>query len=100
MPKTELVAKVSRLSVERIQRIRMALFDEATKNNLALPEDVLVSRQKRANGKPLWEKLADDVCVLLTCIGNNDSIPRQSLRNGKRSAADFEALRKKHKPEE
>ena len=100
MPKTELVAKVSRLPVERIQRIRMALFDEAKKNILALPEDVLVSRQKHANGNPLWEKLADDVCALLTCIGNNDPIPRQLLRNGKRSAAEFEALRKKHKPED
>ena len=99
MPKTELVVKVSRLPVERIQRIRMALFDEAKKNNLALPEDILVSRQKRANGKPLWEKLADDVCAMLTCIGNDDSIPRQLLRNGKRSAAEFEALRKKNKPE-
>ena len=75
MPKTELVAKVSRLPVERIQRIRTALFDEAKKNNLALPEDILVSRQKRANGKPLWEKLADDVCALLTCIGNDDPSP-------------------------
>ena len=98
MPKTELVAKVSRLPVERIQRIRTALFDEAKKVNLALPEDVLVGRQKRANGKPLWEKLADDVCTVLSCISNNDHIPRQLLRNGKRSAAEFEAPRKKHKP--
>ena len=48
MPKTELVAKVSRLPVERIQRIKTALFDEAKKVNLALPEDVLHGEQTEA----------------------------------------------------
>ena len=43
IPKTELVAKVSRLPVERIQQIRTALFGKAKENNLALPEDVLVN---------------------------------------------------------
>ena len=45
MPKTELVAKVSRLPVVRIQLIRTALFGKTKENNLALPEDVLVKTE-------------------------------------------------------
>ena len=52
--RSELVSKLSRWSVEKLQQVRGSIFQEAKDKQLAAAGDVMVNRQKRANGKPLW----------------------------------------------
>ena len=60
---------------------------------MVTPGDVLVSHRLTRSGKPLNEKLSDDIWVLIQCIKGGMLVPRSILKNGKRDKSYLDASR-------
>ena len=92
-PKSELVPLLSSQPVDALLDIRDYFFAEATSSNLVPPGDELVSRRSVRGGKPLPQKLSEDVWSLMLCLKQNSVIPRSIVKNGKRGSSYLEASR-------
>lgn len=66
------------------RELRLTLFDDAMKKNLADSGDVLVSRKKTGVGRTVKEKHIDDIWCLVGANKRCEPVPRVLLRNGKR----------------
>ena len=73
--------------------LRTCLFNHADEKSLVTPGDELVSRRLTRSGKPLNEKLSDDMWTLIHCIKGGTMVPRSILKNGKRDRAYLDASR-------
>lgn len=67
-----------------LKDVRLKLFDEAKTGKLCDGKDVLVARQRRAQGLSMKEKLAGDVADLIYYFKNRRPLPHTLLNNGKR----------------
>ena len=92
-PKSELVPLLSSQPVDALLDIRDYFFAEAASSNLVPPGDELVSRRSVRGGKPLPQKLSEDVWSLMLCLKQNSVIPRSIVKNGKRGSSYLEASR-------
>ena len=90
---SELVTKLITLPISRLQQLRHDLFEDARTARLIHQHDVIVQRQKRANGPRIEQKLAVDIATLIYHLRNETSLPRTLLRNGKRSKLMYEQSR-------
>lgn len=85
---SEFVRRLTRDSTRaQVRDFRLALFREAVANGLADEGDVPVARRKINIGgwKSVKDKHAEDAWTLVSCMCRVDHIPRDLLRNGKRS---------------
>ena len=63
--------------------LRSALFEDLKKDGLAHAGDELASRRVTRGGKPLSEKLSEDIWLLILSLKNLTRVPRSVLKNGK-----------------
>ena len=78
VPKSECLSALVTQSVEILLDLRTCLFNHANEKS------ELVSRRLTRSGKPLNEKLSDDIWTLIHCIKGGMMVPRSILKNGKR----------------
>ena len=93
VPKSECLSALVTQSVEILLDLRTCLFNHADEKSLVTPGDELVSRRLTRSGKPLNEKLSDDIWTLIHCIKGGTMVPRSILKNGKRDRAYLDASR-------
>ena len=67
LPKSECLSALVTQSVEILLDLRTCLFNHADEKSLVTPGDELVSRRLTRSGKPLNEKLSDDIWTLIHC---------------------------------
>ena len=87
VPKDELIRILTHLPISELLQHRLALFHEACNLSLVQLDYVnlpLVGRKDTAI-KPASHKLSEDICTIISCIHNKETIPRTLFRNGKRS---------------
>ena len=80
-------------SVDILLDLRTCLFNHAAESTLVTPGDELVSRRLTRSGKPLNEKLSDDIWILFQCIKGGMLVPRSVLKNGKRGISYLDVSR-------
>ena len=94
VPKSECLSALVTQSDEILLDLRTCrLFNHANEKSLVTPGDELVSRRLTRSGKPLNEKLSDDIWTLIHCIKGGTMVPRSILKNGKRDRAYLDASR-------
>ena len=93
VPKSECLSVLVTQSVEILLDLRTCLFNHGDEKSLVTPGDELVSRRITRSGKPLNEKLSDDIWTLILCIKGGTMVPRSILKNGKRDRAYLDASR-------
>ena len=84
VPKSECVSALVTQSIDTLLDLRTCLFNHAAEKTLVTPGDELVGRRLTQFGKPLNEKLSDDIWTLIQCIKGSTIVPRSILKNGKR----------------
>ena len=93
IPKSECVSALVTQPVDILLDLRTCLFNHAAEKSLVTPGDELVGRRLTRSGKPLNEKLSDDIWVLIQCIKGGTLVPRSILKNGKRDRSYLDASR-------
>ena len=93
VPKTECVSALATQPVDTLLDLRTCLFNHAAEKSLVTPGDELVGRRVTRTGKPLSEKLSDDIWTIIQCIKGSSPVPRSVLKNGKRDRSYLDALR-------
>ena len=88
---SELEQDLRALDSGTIANVRQLLFQEAEKCGLTDEGCVLVQRKKTTGGKSIRQKHEADLVVLVRSIQNRNPLPRTVLRNGKRSAREWQA---------
>ena len=91
VPKNELIRSLTHPPISKLLQNRLALFHEACNPSLVQLHYVnlpLVGRKDTAI-KPAFHKLSEDICTIISCIHNKETIPRTLFKNGKRSKSFF-----------
>ena len=92
LEKREFLERLLLRGLDEILDVRVGLFREAQKVDLAHDHDELVSKRAFKKGKSLKVKNAEDVWSLCYSIRNNSIIPCDLLKNGKRDKSFLHAL--------
>ena len=93
IPKSECVFVLATQSVDVVLDLRTCLFNHFSESTLVTPGHELVSRRLTWSGKPLKEKLSDDIWILFRCIKGGMLVPRSVLKNGKRGISYLDVSR-------
>ena len=88
---SELERDLQVLDFDTIANVRESLFREAKVYGMTGEGSTLVQRKKTNGGKSIRQKHTADVILLVRSIQNKSLLPRTILRNGKRSAEEWQA---------
>ena len=88
---SELTRDLGGIPANTLASVREVLFQEAKTLSLTAVGSVLVQRRKTNGGNSVKQKHVSDIIVLVRSIQNKTPLPRSVLRNGKRSAKEWEA---------
>ena len=73
----------------RCEKLRLSLFEDAVRKDLADIGDDLVQRKKTGGGRTVKEKHIDDSWLLVGAITRCECVPRILLKNGTRARDDL-----------
>ena len=76
-------------NADQVRELRLSLFEDAVRKQLADGGDELVKRKKVGGGKAVKEKHIEDIWLLVGAIVKCDFVPRILLKNGKRAKDDL-----------
>ena len=80
---------MSALQTMQVRELRLSLFEDAVRKDLADIGDELVQRKKMGGGRSVKEKHIDDSWLLVGAIKKCECVPRILLKNGKRARNDL-----------
>ena len=90
LSKVEFVRRLGReCTVDQVRELRLSLFEDAVRKDLADIGDDLVQRKKMGGGRTVKEKHIDDSWLLVGAIKRCECVPRILLKNRKRARNDL-----------
>ena len=90
LSKEEFVRRLGReCTADQVRELRLSLFEDAVRKDLADIGDELVQRKKMGGGRSVKEKHIDDSWLLVGAIKRCECVPRILLKNGKRARNDL-----------
>lgn len=90
LSKEEFVRRLGReCTADQVRELRLSLFEDAVRKDLADIGDELVQRKKMGGGRSVKEKHIDDSWLLVGAIKRCECVPRILLKNGKRAKNDL-----------